>query len=110
MLEPVALGIGTVAADIPGVRFIDEHLPGVTIVHTDAEPDVWAAAVLRAARHTAATNQSDAVHNFTRSVFAIDEAVRKHLAIYQRRNDSMPTRTARDSFMERSNGPEGTAR
>jgi glycosyltransferase involved in cell wall biosynthesis len=84
VLEPVALGIGTVASNLPGVRFIDEHLPGVTIVETVAAPEVWAAAVLNAAQHTASTDPAEAVHRFTRSVFAIDEAVVRHLAIYRR--------------------------
>ncbi|MET7817162.1 glycosyltransferase family 4 protein [Micromonospora zamorensis] len=85
VLEPIALGIGTVAADLPGVRFIDEHLPGVTIVDTDAAPAVWAAAVASAAGHTMATDPDTAGRRFQSSPFAIEAAVETHLAIYRRR-------------------------
>ncbi|WP_326553285.1 glycosyltransferase family 4 protein [Micromonospora sp. NBC_01813] len=85
VLEPVALGIGTVAADLPGVRYIGEHLPGVTIVDTDAAPRAWADALLAAAAYTATTDPAVAVDRFGRSVFAIDAAVATHLAIYRRR-------------------------
>ncbi|WP_433392426.1 glycosyltransferase family 4 protein [Micromonospora sp. KLBMP9576] len=85
VLEPVALGIGTVAADLPGVRLIHEHLPGVTIVATDAPPTVWAAAVRTAAGYTVATDPETAGRRFQRSPFAIEAAVATHLAIYRRR-------------------------
>ncbi|MDG4765784.1 glycosyltransferase [Solwaraspora sp. WMMD406] len=93
VLEPVALGIGTVACDLPGVRFIRDHLPGVTIVDIDAAPQVWAAAVLVAAAHTTATDPTDAVDRFDRSVFAIDTAAATHLEIYRRhrRHRTSPT-------------------
>lgn len=85
VLEPVALGIGTVAADLPGVRLIHEHLPGVTIVGTDAAPEAWAAAVRTAAAYTAATDPEKAARRFERSPFAIEAAVTTHQAIYRRR-------------------------
>ncbi|WDZ87855.1 glycosyltransferase family 4 protein [Micromonospora cathayae] len=84
VLEPVALGVGTVAADLPGVRFISEHLPGVTVVATDAPPAAWAAAVLTAAGHTATTDPAAAADRFARSVFSIEEATATHVAIYRR--------------------------
>ncbi|MGC4869591.1 glycosyltransferase [Micromonospora sp. DT53] len=84
VLEPVALGIGTVAADLPGVRFIGEHLPGVTIVDTDAPPRRWASAVCAAASYTEQTLASAAAERFTGSVFAIDTATTTHLTIYRR--------------------------
>ncbi|MEK8106820.1 glycosyltransferase [Micromonospora sp. M12] len=85
VLEPVALGIGTVAADLPGVRFIHEHLPGVTIVDTEAAPAVWATAVRTAAAFTMATDPETAGERFQLSPFAIEAAVTTHLAIYRRR-------------------------
>ncbi|MEU8129462.1 glycosyltransferase family 4 protein [Micromonospora sp. NPDC049049] len=84
VLEPIALGIGTVAADLPGVRFIDEHLPGVTIVDTDAPPERWASAVCAAASYTGQTSASAASERFGGSVFAIDTAAATHLTIYRR--------------------------
>ncbi|WP_433119770.1 glycosyltransferase [Micromonospora sp. CA-246542] len=95
VLEPVALGIGTVAADLPGVRFIKEHLPGVTIVDTEAAPRQWANAVCVAATYTEQTSASTAAERFARSVFAIDTAVTTHLAIYRRWVSSRPHRPAR---------------
>ncbi|MFI5927544.1 glycosyltransferase [Micromonospora sp. NPDC051543] len=95
VLEPVALGIGTVAADLPGVRFINEHLPGVTIVDTEAAPRQWANAVCAAATYTEQTSASTAAERFARSVFAIDTAVTTHLAIYRRWVSSRPHRPAR---------------
>ncbi len=85
VLEPVALGIGTVASNLPGARFIDEHLAGVTIVDTDAEPEAWAAAVSTAVKYTATTVCADAVQDFLRSVFAPDDVATRHLAIYRRK-------------------------
>ncbi|MFY1699784.1 glycosyltransferase [Solwaraspora sp. WMMA2101] len=85
VLEPVALGIGTVAADLPGVRFISGHLPGVSVVDIDAPPSQWAAAAQAAAAYTAATDTATAVARFADSVFAIDTAAATHLAIYRRR-------------------------
>ncbi|MET8119618.1 glycosyltransferase [Micromonospora sp. NPDC005189] len=90
VLEPVALGIGTVATDLPGVRFIDEHLPGVTIVDIDAAPQVWASAVCTAASYTETTTAPAAAERFARSVFAIDTAATTHLAIYQRWASARP--------------------
>lgn len=91
VLEPVALGVGTVAADLPGVRFISGHLPGVTVVDTGAAPEVWAAAALTAARYTAATDAAVAAARFAGSVFSLDVATDTHLAIY-RRHDHGRTR------------------
>ncbi|RQX08634.1 hypothetical protein DDE19_34550 [Micromonospora ureilytica] len=90
VLEPVALGIGTVAADLPGVRFIDEHLPGVTIVDTDAPPRLWASAVCAAASYTEQTSASAAAERFAGSVFAIDTATTTHLTIYRRWASASP--------------------
>ncbi|MEG3633595.1 glycosyltransferase family 4 protein [Micromonospora palythoicola] len=84
VLEPVALGVGTVAAALPGVLFIDEHLPGVTVVDVDATPQTWAEAVHRAAAFTATDTAEAAAARFARSPFAIDTAVTTHLAIYRR--------------------------
>ncbi|MET8092070.1 glycosyltransferase family 4 protein [Micromonospora sp. NPDC005220] len=92
VLEPVALGVGTVAADLPGVRFIDEHLPGVFIVDTDAAPRRWANAVCAAASYTEQTAPAAAAERFTRSVFAIDTAATTHLAIYRRWASGRPHR------------------
>ncbi|WP_433317829.1 glycosyltransferase [Micromonospora sp. CA-269861] len=92
VLEPVALGVGTVAADLPGVRFIDEHLPGVSIVDTDAAPQRWANAVCAAASYTEGTSASAAAERFTRSVFAIDTAATTHLTIYRRWASAGPHR------------------
>ncbi|WP_430501015.1 glycosyltransferase family 4 protein [Micromonospora trifolii] len=90
VLEPVALGIGTVAADLPGVRFIDEHLPGVTIVEVEAAPAVWATAVRAAAGYTMATDPETVSKRFQLSPFAIETAVETHLAIYRRRLSGGP--------------------
>ncbi|QOC92744.1 glycosyltransferase family 4 protein [Micromonospora craniellae] len=88
VLEPVALGIGAVAADLPGVRFIEAHLPGVTVVDTDAPPRAWAEAVRTAAAYTAATTPETAAARFADSIFAIDAAAAAHLAIYRPEKDS----------------------
>ncbi|MFY1650545.1 glycosyltransferase [Solwaraspora sp. WMMB762] len=85
VLEPVALGIGTVACDLPGVRFIDERLPGVVIVDPGASAADWAEAALVAAAYTAATTPAAAGERFAHSAFAIDAAAETHLAIYRRR-------------------------
>ncbi|WCN83516.1 glycosyltransferase [Micromonospora sp. LH3U1] len=95
VLEPVALGVGTVAADLPGVRFIDEHLPGVTIVDIDATPQAWASAVCAAASHTKTTAAPVAAERFARSVFAIDTAATTHLTMYRRRASARPHRNRR---------------
>ncbi|MEU1754396.1 glycosyltransferase [Micromonospora matsumotoense] len=92
VLEPVALGVGTVAADLPGVRFIGERLPGVTIVGIDAPPQVWARAVGRAAAFTATTAPAVAADRFVDSVFAIDRATTIHLEIYRRWASARPGR------------------
>ncbi|MEU7925688.1 glycosyltransferase [Micromonospora sp. NPDC049107] len=101
VLEPVALGIGTVAADLPGVRFINEHLPGVTIVDTEAAPGQWAHAVCVAATYTEQTSASTAAERFARSVFAIDTAVTTHLAIYRRWVSRRPARPQPPAFSTR---------
>lgn len=93
VLEPVALGIGTVAADLPGVRFISDHLPGVTIVDTDAAVATWADAVCTAAAFTAATEPAVAVKRFDDSIFAIDVAAATHLRIYRSRAAARVART-----------------
>jgi glycosyltransferase involved in cell wall biosynthesis len=93
VLEPVALGIGTVAADLPGVRFISDQLPGVTIVNTDAAASIWADAVCTAAAYTAATETAAAVERFDNSIFAIDVAAATHLRIYRSRAAARPAPT-----------------
>ncbi|MFY1684075.1 glycosyltransferase [Micromonospora sp.] len=108
VLEPVALGVGTVAADLPGVRFIDERLPGVTVVGVDAPPQVWARAVGRAAAYTASTAPAVAADRFFQSPFAIDTAATTHLEIYHRWAAARPgrDRTPRQS----SRPPVGSGR
>ncbi|WFE34826.1 glycosyltransferase family 4 protein [Micromonospora sp. WMMD975] len=90
VLEPVALGVGTVAADLPGVRFIGARLPGVRIVAVDAAPQVWARAVGEAAAHSASTTVGVAAARFAGSVFAIDRAAAIHLEIYRRWASARP--------------------
>lgn len=85
VLEPVAVGVGTVAADLPGVRLIAGELPGVGIVPVDAPAGQWADAALHAVRFTAATDQQAAVDRFGNSVFALDTVVDTHLSMYRRR-------------------------
>ncbi|PZG00483.1 glycosyltransferase family 4 protein [Micromonospora endophytica] len=101
VLEPVALGIGTVAADLPGVRFIEAHLPGVTVVDTDAPPRVWAEAVRTAAAYTATTTPQTAAARFAGSVFAIDAALAAHLAIYRPRDHPTAQRSRQPVGSER---------
>lgn len=87
VLEPVAVGVGTVAADLPGVRLIAGELPGVGIVPVDAPAGQWADAALEAVRFTAASDPQAAVDRFGDSVFALDAVVGTHLAMYRRRPD-----------------------
>ncbi|TBL39248.1 glycosyltransferase [Verrucosispora sp. SN26_14.1] len=101
VLEPVALGVGTVAADLPGVRFIEAHLPGVTVVDTDAPPRVWAEAVRTAAAYTATTTPQTAAARFTDSVFAIDAALAAHLAIYRPQEHPTAQRSRQTAGSER---------
>lgn len=84
VLEAVAVGVGTVASDLPGVRLIAGELPGVGIVPVDAPAGQWADAVLEAVRFTAAGGQRAAVDRFGDSVFALDAVVDTHLAMYRR--------------------------
>lgn len=85
VLESAALGIGTVAADLPGVRFIAAELPGVGVVPMDAPAAEWADAVIEAVGFTADSDPDVATDRFRRSVFALDAAVSTHLTIYRRR-------------------------
>lgn len=86
VLEPIALGIGTVAADLPGVKLIADELPGVRIVPVDAAPGLWADAAMDAALFTAASDPQAAVDRFASSVFALDAVVDTHLTMYRRRH------------------------
>jgi glycosyltransferase involved in cell wall biosynthesis len=108
VLEPVALGVGTVAADLPGVRFIGERLPGVTIVDVDAPPQRWARAVQEAAAYTTATAAAVAAERFTRSAFAIDTAAAVHLEIYRRWASTRPGQARESRTSSRS--PVGSGR
>ncbi|MFI7022100.1 glycosyltransferase [Micromonospora sp. NPDC049900] len=101
VLEPVALGVGTVAADLPGVRFIESHLPGVAVVDTDAPPRAWAEAVRTAAAYTASTTPQTAAARFADSVFAIDAALAAHLAIYRPREHPTAQRSRQRVGSER---------
>lgn len=85
VLEAVAVGVGTVASDLPGVRLIAGELPGVGILPVDAPTGQWADAALEAVRFTASGGQRAAVDRFGDSVFALDAVVDKHLAMYRRR-------------------------
>ncbi|MGK5739554.1 glycosyltransferase family 4 protein [Micromonospora sp. URMC 103] len=84
VLEPVALGVPTVAADLPGVRYISEHLPGVVIVDTEAPAARWAEAVRRAVEDRAGLDRAEATERFARSIFSLDAAAEVHLALYRR--------------------------
>lgn len=85
VLEPIALGVGTAASDLPGVRLVGAELPGVQIVPLDATPVQWADAALAAARFTASSDRQIAIDRFAGSVFALDAAVDTHLSMYRRR-------------------------
>lgn len=85
VLEPAALGIGTVAVDLPGVRLIGAELPGVEILPLDATAAQWAQAALSAARFTAHTDRQAALDRFADSAFTLDAVIDTHLAMYHRR-------------------------
>ncbi|WP_420123061.1 glycosyltransferase [Nakamurella sp.] len=97
VLEPVAVGVGTVATDLPGVRLIAGELPGVAIVPANAPAHQWADAALDAVRFTAAGDRQTAADRFRDSVFALDAVIDTHLAMYRRRphRGRRPLRAAR---------------
>jgi glycosyltransferase involved in cell wall biosynthesis len=49
VLQALAAGVPVVANDLPSTRDIAAKYPGVTVLSTDAGPEVWAAEALRAA-------------------------------------------------------------
>lgn len=72
VLEALASGIPVVASDLPGLREIQQHCPGLELVAVDADVDVWAAQVEKALNLSSAQRQEirDA---FTSSVFDLDQ-------------------------------------
>ncbi|MFC0003678.1 glycosyltransferase [Micromonospora siamensis] len=82
VLEGVALGTPTVATDLPGVHFIAERLPGLTIVDLDESPSGWAAAVLKAVSRP--IDRPAAMERFRASIFSADAAAATYVDIYRR--------------------------
>jgi glycosyltransferase involved in cell wall biosynthesis len=82
VLEAVAVGVPTVACDLPGVRFIAEHVPGVTVVAgTDAT--AWACAIVAAGVAPSSLRDHEAALSAVRnSPFFIDDAVERTIGLY----------------------------
>jgi glycosyltransferase involved in cell wall biosynthesis len=58
LIEALAVGTPALASDLPGTRFVSEHLPGVRIVSLDECDEVWA----RALAETMATVDGELRH------------------------------------------------
>ncbi|MFU8851387.1 glycosyltransferase [Micromonospora sp. SL1-18] len=85
VLEPVAIGTPVVSVDLPGVRFIADHLAGVTLVDRDASAEQWAANIRTVVTATRADDRGEAVTRFRASAFSLDAAVAEHVTMYRRR-------------------------
>lgn len=85
VLEARAVGTPVVASDLPGARFIDDQLAGVTLVPVDADAERWADAVHRLGLVPGRpTGGRRALAAFQDSVFTMERSVEQHLAIYCR--------------------------
>ncbi len=81
VLEARLRGVPVVASDLPGVRFIREHLGGVSILPVQAPTGDWAEAV-GAALSVGREPMVLARERFVRSPFAMANAVRATRALY----------------------------
>ncbi|MGR6318411.1 glycosyltransferase [Micromonospora soli] len=85
VLEALALGTPVVAADLPGIRFIRDHLPGLTTLDVTAPAQDWAEAVQTLGlRPGQGHDVEEAVRRFEASVFSLTTAAEQHLAMYTR--------------------------
>lgn len=83
VLESLAAGTPVVASDIPGVREIAGHLPGVTIHRLDEPPARWAQSLtagLRAPPDAAA--RAAAIARFRASPFSVESCLAAHLEVW----------------------------
>ncbi|WP_176308552.1 glycosyltransferase [Micromonospora sp. NBS 11-29] len=84
VLEALAVGTPVVGSDLPGVRFIAERLPGVSLVPRDATPTAWAGAICPLVSPARGErDRADARDAFQASVFSLRSAVDAHLRLYQ---------------------------
>ncbi|MGW0436812.1 glycosyltransferase [Micromonospora sp. NPDC003197] len=84
VLEAAALGTPIVASDLPGVCFIADELPGITVVDRAAPISAWAEAIreiIRAGRPTA-LDRDRARARFRSSPFSLDLSAAHDVAMY----------------------------
>jgi glycosyltransferase involved in cell wall biosynthesis len=83
VLEAVAAGTPVVASDLPGVREIAAHLPGIEIRGLD-EPDAcWASALEDSLRAGSASSRGEARARFGRSRFSLPASVDAHATVWR---------------------------
>jgi glycosyltransferase involved in cell wall biosynthesis len=88
VLEAVGVGTPVVASDLPGVRFIDEHLIGLAPVDPAAPPEAWAEAVQSLGLRPGQPHDTeDAFRRFDSSVFSLEAATNRYLTLYRARSD-----------------------
>ncbi|GAB3061939.1 glycosyltransferase family 4 protein [Micromonospora schwarzwaldensis] len=84
VLEAVATGTPVVATDLPGVRYIDDELGGVSLVDVDAPPEVWAERVVCLAPAPGRERDVEsALRRYEASSFAPEALRREFLAMYR---------------------------
>lgn len=84
VLEALSEGTPVVATDLPGVRFIAERLPGLTVVGPDATEAGWATAVVEAGAAGRDPGVRDDIRRaFSTSEFALDRSVARHVRLYR---------------------------
>ena len=90
-LESLAAGTPVVASDLPGVREIAGHLPGVTIHRLDEPAARWAASLAAALRSPPddATRAASRAR-FRASPFSLETSVAAHVAIWTKPRASRP--------------------
>ena len=88
VLEAVGVGTPVVASDLPGVRFIGDHLTGLTMVDLAAPPEAWAGAVQALGLSPGQPHGTeDAMRRFASSVFSLEAAMNRYLTLYRARSD-----------------------
>lgn len=86
VLEALAVGTPVVSSDLPGIRFIREHLANVTTLALDAPPQAWAEAVQRLGLAPGQARDTEAaIHRFSLSTFSLAAAADRHLTMYTHR-------------------------
>lgn len=81
-VEARALGVPVLGSDLPGLRFIADHLGG-THIRALTDPDAAWAASVRTALRDPRVSQAEAVSDFESSVFNIDAATSKYREVYR---------------------------